>query len=51
MNAPAIDYSRYQTLAITRRGVNDAVIDIQMRGAPLVRSAIRSAITSRPIMA
>jgi enoyl-CoA hydratase len=31
MSHPAIDYSRYQTLAITRRGVNDAVIDIQMK--------------------
>ena len=31
MTTPAIDYSRYQTLAITRRGVNDAVIDIQMK--------------------
>ena len=31
MTHPAIDYSRYQTLAITRRGVNDAVIDIQMK--------------------
>ena len=28
-----IDYSRYQTLSITRRGVNDAVLDIQMRAS------------------
>jgi enoyl-CoA hydratase len=28
-----MDYSRYQTLAITRRGTNDAVLDIQMRAA------------------
>jgi len=28
-----IDYSHYETLAITRRGVNDAVLDIQMRAA------------------
>ncbi len=27
------DYSRYQTLAITRRGSNDSVLDIQMRAA------------------
>lgn len=28
---PTMDYTRYQTLNITRRGVNDAVLDIQMR--------------------
>jgi hypothetical protein len=33
MSHAAIDYSRYQTLAITRRGVNGAVIDIQMKAA------------------
>ena len=27
------DYSRYRTLSITRRGANDAVIDIQMKAA------------------
>ena len=27
----AVDYSRYQTLRITRRGANDAVLDIQMK--------------------
>ncbi|RYF65084.1 MAG: enoyl-CoA hydratase, partial [Comamonadaceae bacterium] len=26
-----MNYDRYQTLSITRRGVNDAVLDIQMR--------------------
>ena len=26
-----IDYARYQTLSITRKGVDDAVLDIQMR--------------------
>ena len=26
-----MDYARYQTLAITRRGIGDAVLDIQMR--------------------
>ena len=30
-----IDYSRYQTLAITRRGVNNSILDIQMKaGGP-----------------
>ena len=33
MSPPAIDYSRYQTLAITRRGVDGAVIDIQMKAS------------------
>jgi len=28
-----MDYSRYQTLAITRRGADDSVLDIQMRAA------------------
>ena len=28
-----MDYSRYQTLSITRRGAGDAVLDIQMRAA------------------
>ena len=28
-----MDYTRYQTLAITRRGANGAVLDIQMRAA------------------
>jgi enoyl-CoA hydratase len=28
-----MDYARYQTLAITRRGANGAVLDIQMRAA------------------
>ncbi|MDB5733042.1 MAG: Enoyl-CoA hydratase/isomerase [Variovorax sp.] len=28
-----MDYSHYRTLAITRRGANDAVLDIQMRAA------------------
>jgi len=28
-----MDYSRYQTLSITRRGAQDAVLDIQMRAA------------------
>jgi enoyl-CoA hydratase len=27
----AVDYSRYQTLRITRRGVSDSVLDIQMK--------------------
>jgi enoyl-CoA hydratase len=29
----SIDYTAYQTLSITRRGVNDAVLDIQMKAA------------------
>lgn len=33
MNTPAIDYTRYQTLRIGRRGVNGAVIDIQMKAS------------------
>jgi enoyl-CoA hydratase len=33
MSAPPVDYSRYQTLAITRRGENDAVLDIRMKAA------------------
>ena len=28
-----MDYTRYQTLAITRRGANGTVLDIQMRAA------------------
>ena len=28
-----MEYTRYQTLAITRRGANGAVLDIQMRAA------------------
>ena len=31
MNAPAVDYSRYQTFSITRRGKDDAIIDLQMK--------------------
>ena len=31
MSHPAIDYSRYQTLNITRRGPDGAVIDLQMK--------------------
>ena len=31
MSQPAIDYSRYQTLHITRRGQDGAVIDLQMK--------------------
>ena len=31
MSHAAIDYSRYQTLQITRRGVGDSVLDIQMK--------------------
>ena len=31
MTAPAIDYSRYQTLNITRRGVDGGVLDLQMK--------------------
>ena len=31
----SIDYTRYQTLSITRRGVNDTILDIQMKaGGP-----------------
>src|SRR3954463_12795770 len=30
---PAMDYSRYRTLAISRRGPADSVLDIQMRAA------------------
>jgi len=31
MSQPAIDYSRYQTLHIARRGQDGAVIDLQMK--------------------
>ena len=31
MTAPAVDYSRYQTFNITRRGANNAVLDLQMK--------------------
>ena len=31
MSHPAIDYSRYQTMHITRRGQDGAVIDLQMK--------------------
>ena len=31
MSAPAIDYRRYTTFHITRRGANDAVLDLQMK--------------------
>ena len=33
MTAPAIDYSRYQTFHITRRGDSGCVIDLQMKAA------------------
>ena len=33
MNPAPIDYSRYQTFAITRRGTNGCVIDLQMKAA------------------
>lgn len=33
MTAPAIDYSRYQTLHITRRGDGGCVLDLQMKAA------------------
>ncbi|MCB2032215.1 MAG: enoyl-CoA hydratase/isomerase family protein, partial [Ottowia sp.] len=33
MSAPAIDYSRYQTFHITRRGKDGGVIDLQMKAA------------------
>ena len=31
MSTPAIDYSRYQTMNITRRGKDNAIIDLQMK--------------------
>ena len=33
MNPASVDYSRYKTLAITRRGEGGAVIDLQMKAA------------------
>ena len=35
MSQTPVDYSRYQTLNITRRGPNNSVIDLQMKaGGP-----------------
>ena len=31
MSQKTIDYSRYNTFNITRRGANDAVLDLQMK--------------------
>ena len=37
-----IDYSRYQTLNITRRGANQTVLDIQMKAPLKTREQRRS---------